>query len=129
MTGPLAGPLTGWPGPEVVWPWPDSQSPQKPSGRTTAFRLSRQRRRPSKPSTNTKGLCFVEPTTLKNWPKGLEDNEVEIPEIVKESVILAKYASETRYPGTYEPVSQEEYQKAVRIAQAVVDWAESLILG
>ncbi|MEJ5375379.1 MAG: HEPN domain-containing protein [bacterium] len=48
---------------------------------------------------------------------------------MKESVILAKYASETRYPGTYEPVSQEEYQKAVRIAQAVVDWAESLILG
>ncbi len=75
------------------------------------------------------GLVFRRTHDIEELAKGLEDKGVEIPEIVKESVILAKYASETRYPGTYEPVSEEEYQEAVRLAQAVVDWAESLILG
>jgi len=40
-----------------------------------------------------------------------------------------KYAFETRYPGPFEPVTEDEYQEAVRLAEAVVHWTESIIRG
>ncbi len=36
---------------------------------------------------------------------------------------LTVYATETRYPGASEPVSESEYREAVRVADAVVHWA------
>jgi HEPN domain-containing protein len=37
---------------------------------------------------------------------------------------LSDYAVHARYPGEYEPVSEDEYREAVRLAQAVVHWAK-----
>jgi len=37
---------------------------------------------------------------------------------------LTGYAVEARYPGLAEPVSREEYQEAVALAEKVVRWAE-----
>jgi HEPN domain-containing protein len=37
---------------------------------------------------------------------------------------LTDYAVTTRHPGVYEPVTLDEYSKAVNIADAVVRWAE-----
>jgi HEPN domain-containing protein len=52
---------------------------------------------------------------LEELGKGLEDGG------------LAKYAFETRYPGPIEPVTEEEYREALRLAKAVVAWAEEVI--
>ncbi len=40
---------------------------------------------------------------------------------------LSIYATVSRYPGDIESVDEEEYREAVRLAEAVVAWAESII--
>lgn len=47
---------------------------------------------------------------------------------VLESVVgLTDYAVTTRYPGETEPVDQAELEESIRLAQAVVRWAESQV--
>ena len=46
---------------------------------------------------------------------------------IKEAGRLTRFAVETRYPGLSEPVTQEEYEKAVAIADIVVRWAEEIL--
>lgn len=40
---------------------------------------------------------------------------------------LTDYAVSSRYPGVEEPVTEQEYHEAVRLAESVVKWAEDLI--
>ena len=40
---------------------------------------------------------------------------------------LTEYAVTTRYPGMDEPVTDEEYHEAVRLAESVVKWAEDIL--
>jgi HEPN domain-containing protein len=42
---------------------------------------------------------------------------------------LTSFAAVTRYPGQAGPVSEEDYHEAVRLAEAVVAWAEDAIAG
>jgi len=44
-----------------------------------------------------------------------------------EAVILNSYSAEARYPSLGEPVTTEEYHEAVRLAEAVVTWADKEI--
>lgn len=53
-----------------------------------------------------------------------EHLQIEIPEFVNESVILTDYAVQTRYPGFYEPVTEDEYLTALRIATDVLNWVK-----
>ena len=76
-----------------------------------------------------KGLFFRYIHDLEELGKGLEDQGIPIPDVIKEAIILTKYAVETRYPGLYEPVTEEEYQEAIRLAEATIEWAESIIQG
>ena len=55
----------------------------------------------------------------------IEANGIDIPEYVEESIILTAYAVNTRYPGSQEPVDEEEYKEAVGIAERVYNWVES----
>mgnify|MGYP001100756674 CR=1 FL=1 len=57
----------------------------------------------------------------------LENQSVLLPEEIKVSAELTDYSVESRYPGPFEPVTEEEFQRALKIAEAVVAWAESLI--
>ena len=75
------------------------------------------------------GLLFRYTHDLEELGKGLEDHGVPIPPVVKEAVILTRYAFETRYPGLFEPVTAEEYQEAVRLATAVVAWADGILMN
>ncbi len=59
--------------------------------------------------------------------KGLEERGVPVTQVISKAAILTRYASQTRYPGLFEPVTQEEYQEAVRLAETVVAWAAELI--
>lgn len=45
---------------------------------------------------------------------------------IKEAATLSDYVWQ-RYPGPAELVTEEEYQKAIRLAQSVLVWAENLI--
>ncbi|MHB9036025.1 MAG: HEPN domain-containing protein [Armatimonadota bacterium] len=37
------------------------------------------------------------------------------------------YAVATRYPGESEPVTEDEYRDALRIAESIVSWAEDAV--
>lgn len=51
---------------------------------------------------------------------------VTVPEAVREAAELTEFASQARYPGPAEPVSDAEYHRAVTLAERVVEWAETL---
>ncbi len=74
-----------------------------------------------------KGLLFRYTHDLEELGKGLEDSGVPIPLVVKDAIVLTRYAFETRYPGPFEPVTEEEYREAVRLAEAVLVWAENVM--
>ena len=50
-----------------------------------------------------------------------------IPDVVDESAVLTDYAVSSRYPGESEPIEEEEYKYAVKIAELVLDWANSIV--
>jgi HEPN domain-containing protein len=51
----------------------------------------------------------------------------ELPEEINETSILNDYAVQTRYPGDYTAVGEEEYNNAVVIAEKCVKWIEKKI--
>ncbi len=53
--------------------------------------------------------------------------DIEMPEGLLEAAELTEYAVEARYPGPFEPVSEEEHRRALELATAVVDWVASEI--
>jgi HEPN domain-containing protein len=54
----------------------------------------------------------------------LTSNGLKAPKYVWESAELTQYAVVTRYPRRDAPVTRREYKRAVRIATAVLRWAE-----
>jgi len=59
----------------------------------------------------------------------LSDSMPAIPDDIMDSASLSLYAVESRYPGFDDPVTEEEWQEAVRIAKTVLDWATLEILN
>jgi len=57
----------------------------------------------------------------------LEQGGVKIPEDVKSAADLTEYAVHTRYPGLYEPVTAEEFQEALAVAERVHEWVNALL--
>jgi HEPN domain-containing protein len=51
----------------------------------------------------------------------------DIPENINEATDLTNYAVQTRYPGEYDEITKEEYEKAVKIAKDCLDWVENII--
>jgi HEPN domain-containing protein len=49
---------------------------------------------------------------------------ITIPEEINETAILNDYAVQTRYPGDYTPIGEEEYKNAIKIAENCVNWIE-----
>jgi len=60
---------------------------------------------------------------------GLKKEGIEVLGEVMETDVLSGYASEARYPGFDEAVTEEEYQEAIRMAEAVLAWATKQIEG
>ena len=55
-------------------------------------------------------------------------NNIEIPEyIIENAVELIQYASETRYPGDWEPITDQEYKKAVEITENIYNLISDMI--
>jgi HEPN domain-containing protein len=57
----------------------------------------------------------------------LEETGLKVPKYVWEAIKLSPYASVTRYPDQVAPVTQRQYHRAVRIAAAILRWAERLV--
>lgn len=51
----------------------------------------------------------------------------QVPEDLKSVVILTDYAVESRYPGLAEPVTEEEYNEALSLAEDFLDWVEETL--
>ena len=59
----------------------------------------------------------------------LTQANVEVPERVIESAELTTFAVEARYPGPFEAVTEEEYRRALYLAETVVAWVRSILLS
>ncbi len=57
----------------------------------------------------------------------IEQGGTSVPEPVREAGRLTRFAVVTRYPGIAEPVTREEYDRAVAIAEVVVHWADGIV--
>ncbi len=58
---------------------------------------------------------------------GLLPSDVDLPSAAIEAMGLTTYAVMTRYPGDYEEITPEMYQDAIRVAYAILYWAESIV--
>ena len=54
----------------------------------------------------------------------LQDEGQSVPDEVKEAGRLTRYAVFTRYPGLDDPVTEADHERAVEIAERVVEWVE-----
>jgi len=52
-----------------------------------------------------------------------------IPPEIQDAAALTAYAVMARYPIEHEPITEAEYREALRLAAAVVTWAEEAIRG
>jgi HEPN domain-containing protein len=52
---------------------------------------------------------------------------ITIPDEINETAILNDYAVQTRYPGGYTPIEEEEYNNAIIIAEKCIKWIEKKI--
>ena len=52
----------------------------------------------------------------------LENKGENIPEEVREAERLTVYATDTKYPGDWEPIEEEEYLEALEHAKSVFEW-------
>ncbi len=57
----------------------------------------------------------------------LEEAGQEIPETVRQAERLTRFAVFTRYPGIAHPITEEEYEEAIKIAREVIRWAEERV--
>lgn len=57
----------------------------------------------------------------------VEQADQSVSESIRRAASLSDYAVETRYPGLAEPVTLQEYEEAVAIAEEVVQWAQDVI--
>jgi len=71
-----------------------------------------------------KGIKFRPVHNLSEHLTRLEQSGVALPDGVKNAAMLTDYSVETRYPGPIEPITEQEFRKSLRIAEAVVAWAE-----
>jgi HEPN domain-containing protein len=55
------------------------------------------------------------------------ENHTDIPENIKGSTDLTKFAVQTRYPGEYDDITQEKYENAVKITNDCLEWVKNKI--
>lgn len=59
----------------------------------------------------------------------VEESGEGIPDEIREAADLTPYAVVGRYPGPLRPVTAEEHERAVCLAERAVRWAEQLVTG
>ncbi len=77
----------------------------------------------------SRGWTFRYIHDLEELFTDLQAKGLSIPEQILEAVILTDYALDTRYPGIANPITHEEYKRAVTLAERVVRWAQTQVKG
>lgn len=70
------------------------------------------------------GIVFPKTHDIAYLIELLEKGGVEVPDNLQNAKILTGYAVETRYPGDYEPVGEEDLTKAIEIAKEALQWVK-----
>lgn len=73
----------------------------------------------------TRGARFPFTHNLDLLMQGLENLGLDIPEAVDNASRLTRYAVETRYPGFFDPITPEEHQEALAMAEVILTWARA----
>jgi HEPN domain-containing protein len=71
-----------------------------------------------------RGLTFPYVHDLAKLLTLLENSGLKVPKYVRRAEPLTRFAVETRYPGFSGPVTPALYHRTVRLAEAVLRWAE-----
>jgi HEPN domain-containing protein len=79
-----------------------------------------------------KGLLIfynVEPEKTHNLILLIKElsKDFTVPDEINDTVILNDYAVQTRYPGEYTPIEEDEYNEAIRVAENCVNWIKNKI--
>lgn len=74
-----------------------------------------------------RGVPFPKTHSIAYLIELLEDSGLDVPDEIKESVLLTAYAVGVRYPGEFEPVDEREYLEALKIAERVFNWTKKMI--
>jgi len=74
-----------------------------------------------------KGIKFRFVHDVSELLTTLERNGVTLTDEVRNAAILTDYSVAARYPGPFEPITEEEFMESLRIAEVVVAWAETRI--
>jgi len=92
--------------------------------KTSVLTANRQQKKALKGLLILNGIVPPQTHSLAHLIEALEKHDVCVPDDVKTAVSLTHYAVSTRYPGSYEPVKEREYQKALKGAGTVFFWVE-----
>lgn len=57
----------------------------------------------------------------------VENGGIFLPLEIRAAAALTDYAVESRYPGPFEPVTEDEFKETLKMAEDVVKWVEKLI--
>lgn len=75
------------------------------------------------------GLTIRWTHNLGELGEALEKAGIDLPAEAREAAILTRYAVQTRYPGVGQPVTEDEFGEALRLARAIVNWASEVVGG
>jgi len=127
MSQHLVHRLIGFGMPEATWHWRKFPCQKIVFTSFCVSMPNRQQKRVSKLCLYTEGLLFPKTHIIERLIDLLPEDVSKIPEL-SQSAKLSIYATVSRYPGDVsESVDEEEYREAVRLAEAVVQWAESIL--
>ena len=76
-----------------------------------------------------RGIAFPRMHVLETLLDLLKAAGVDLPPDVDEAFVLTQYAVETRYPGEWEPITDEETRFALAKAKQVLAWVEAQVKG
>ena len=77
----------------------------------------------------SRGIEFPLTHDLEELLEIAEDGGLALPDQVREAGLLTPYAVETRYPGHWAEIAGAEQEKALRVAESTVAWANRTIKG
>ncbi|MGQ9676796.1 MAG: HEPN domain-containing protein [Chloroflexota bacterium] len=72
------------------------------------------------------GIAVPRTHNIKSLLDSLPER-LSVPADIADAAILTDYAVVSRYPGDFEPVSEEEYREALTLATGVLKWAEAVL--
>ena len=93
---------------------------------TLCFHIQQAVEKAMKALLISKSVEFPKTHNLKILIDLLPD-DLSVPEKILKSAWLTEYAVSSRYPGDYDPITEEEYKKALSLAEYIVKWVQDLL--